>query len=67
MPFYDGFLLPGPEAARVGITATKRRSATGRTTQSAKPLLREAFRLSRNEIDEIGVKLDWVLNAMRIF
>ncbi len=31
----------------------------------AKRLLREAFRLSKTELDELTVKFDWVLNARR--
>ncbi len=50
---------------RLGVTATKKAIGNAVARNRAKRLLREAFRLSRAELDAIETKYDWVLNARR--
>ena len=60
------FILPNNgEIQRLGVTATKKGIGKAHDRVRAKRLLRESFRLSRNELDQVAVKYDWVVNARR--
>ena len=60
------FILPNNgEIQRLGVTATKKGIGKAHDRVRAKRLLRESFRLSRNELDQVAMKYDWVINARR--
>ncbi|MBA3692126.1 MAG: ribonuclease P protein component [Acidobacteria bacterium] len=64
--FVTIFIMPSAtNFQRIGITASKKAVGNAVQRNRAKRLLREAFRLSRAELDELSTKFDWVLNARR--
>ncbi len=60
------FFMPSDtEFQRLGITASKKAVGNAVMRNRAKRLLREAFRLSKAELDSLETKYDWVINARR--
>ncbi len=68
---FDGVLLTafvlrnGLESHRLGITASRKLARSAVKRNRAKRLLREVFRLSGVDLDELQNRYDWVLNAKR--
>ena len=64
--FMTVFIAPSAAGVqRLGITASKKAVGNAVQRNRTKRLLRETFRLSRAELNELETKFDWVLNARR--
>ncbi len=64
--FMTAFIVPSETSfQRIGITASKKAIGNAVQRNRTQRLLREVFRLSKVELNELKTNYDWVLNARR--
>ena len=64
--FMTAFYMPSETSfQRIGVTATKKAIGNAAKRNRSQRLLREAFRLSKQELLILENKYDWVLNARK--
>lgn len=63
---FTAFIYPSVTSEhRLGVTASSKAVGCAVDRNRAKRLLREMFRLSDDQLEELKLKYDWVLNAKR--